>query len=76
MAVEAAVHGMGIGLIPQLLVEDELRQGTLVQLTPDAYPSDRSYYLIYPAHKAENAALTAFAAWLEAEARDYRVRAL
>lgn len=73
MAVEAAVHGMGVGLIPQLLVEDELRQGTLVRLAPDAYPSDRSYYLIYPAHKAENAALTAFSAWLEAEARDYRV---
>lgn len=72
MLAEAAVHGMGIALIPRFLVEDELQRGVLVQLAKRSYLSDRSYYLIYPEQKSENAALTAFRVWLETQARGYR----
>jgi LysR family glycine cleavage system transcriptional activator len=72
MLAEAAVHSMGVALIPRFLVEDELQRGVLVQLVKHHYLSDRSYYLIYPEQKSENAALTAFRGWLEAQARDYR----
>lgn len=72
MQVEAAIHGMGVALIPRLLVEDELARGVLVLATRHEYLSDRAYYLIYPERKSENAALTAFRAWLEAQAREYR----
>jgi DNA-binding transcriptional LysR family regulator len=72
MLAEAAIHGMGIALIPRFLVEDELERGVLLQVAKHEYLSDRSYYLIYPERKSENAALTAFRAWLEAQAREYR----
>jgi DNA-binding transcriptional LysR family regulator len=72
MLAEAAVHSMGVALIPRFLVEDELQRGVLVQLVKHHYLSDRSYYLIYPEQKSENAALTAFRGWLEGQARDYR----
>lgn len=72
MLAEAAVHGLGLALIPRFLIEDELRRGILVQVARHEYLSDRSYYLIYPERKSENAALAAFRAWLEAEARRYR----
>lgn len=72
MLAEAAIHGMGITLIPRFLVDDELERGVLVQVVKHEYLSDRSYYLIYPEQKSENAALTAFRDWLETQAREYR----
>ena len=51
---------------------DELRRGRLVQCTPHRQLSDRSYYLIVPDRRSENALLQGFRQWLEAEARTYR----
>jgi DNA-binding transcriptional LysR family regulator len=68
MVAEAAIHGMGIGLIPRLLIEAELARGALVMVTPHLYRSDRSYRLLYPERKADHAPLAAFRAWIEAEA--------
>ncbi len=72
MAAEAALQGMGVALIPRLLVEDELRRGALIQVARHEYLSDRSYYLIYPEHNADHAALGVFRVWLEEQAREYR----
>lgn len=72
MAAEAALQGMGVALIPRLLVEDELQRGALVQVARHEYLSDRSYYLIYPEAHGDHAALAAFRTWLEAQARTYR----
>ncbi len=72
MAAEAAVHGMGIALIPRLLIENELKYGTLMPVTSHEYRSDRSYYMIYPERKSEHTALTAFREWIEEEASTYR----
>jgi len=72
MLAKAAIHGMGVALIPKFLVEDELERGLLVQAVKHAYLSDRSYYLIYPERKANSPALAAFRAWIETEARQYR----
>ncbi|RQZ20996.1 LysR family transcriptional regulator [Burkholderia sp. Bp9031] len=71
MLAEAAVHGMGIALIPRLLVEDELRRGTLIQASKHELPSGRSYFLICPAQKADNGALSIFRDWIETQARQY-----
>lgn len=72
MLAEAAVHGMGVALIPRFLVEEELQRGVLVQAVRHEYLNDRSYYLLYPEQKSGNAALAAFRVWLEAQALDYR----
>lgn len=68
MLGEAAIHGMGVALIPPFLVEDELRRGLLVKASAHTLPSDRSYRLIYPEGKAETPALAAFRAWIVEQA--------
>jgi DNA-binding transcriptional LysR family regulator len=73
MLAKAAIHGMGVSLIPKFLVERELETGLLVQVVSHAYLSDRSYYLIYPQRKGgDRQALAAFRDWIELEARQYR----
>jgi len=72
MLAEAAAHGMGIALMPRLLVEDELRRGVLIQADAHEAPSGRSYYVIFPAHKFEDAALNTFRAWIGRQAVMYR----
>lgn len=75
MLAEAAMHDMGVALIPPFLIREELDGGRLVVASPHTYPSDKAYYLIIPERKAETAALTAFRDWLVALARDYRSEA-
>ncbi|RQP21751.1 LysR family transcriptional regulator [Piscinibacter terrae] len=72
MLTEAAIQGLGIALIPRFLIEEELRAGRLIEVVRHAYLSDRSYYLIYPERKSENATLSAFRDWLIEEAASYR----
>lgn len=68
MLAEAAIHGLGVALVPPFLVHDELARGLLVAVARAPLPSGRSYYLIYPEHKAGSAALRAFGRWLHAQA--------
>lgn len=69
MLIEAAIHGMGVALVPPFLVEDELRRGLLVNAARHTLQSDLSYHLIYPEGKAENAALAAFRDWITEQAQ-------
>lgn len=72
MVTEAAIHGMGVALVPRFLVEDELKRALLVQIVKHDYLSERSYYLIYPETKSENPVLALFREWLAQEAALYR----
>lgn len=72
MISQAAAHGLGVALIPKLLVQDELARGTLVQVVREATLSERSYYFIHPQRRAGNPALQAFGDWITSEARRYR----
>ncbi|WP_168789041.1 LysR family transcriptional regulator [Paraburkholderia aromaticivorans] len=72
MLAEAATHGIGIALIPRLLIEDELQRGILVEVAKHEHFSDRTYQLFYPDHKSSNAALAKFRDWIEEQARGYR----
>jgi DNA-binding transcriptional LysR family regulator len=72
MLTEAAIHGMGVALIPRLLVEDELARGRLVPVLPHEHLSHRAYYLIYPQQRSERPLLAAFRRWLAQEALHYR----
>jgi DNA-binding transcriptional LysR family regulator len=72
MLSEAAAQGLGVALVPRMLVDNELASGRLVQLLPQEFLSDRRYYLIYPESKAASPVLAAFADWLDEEATRYR----
>lgn len=72
MLAQAAMHGMGVALIPPLLIQRELAEGRLVVPLEHVYLSDKAYYLIVPERKVESAALRAFRDWLLDQAQRYR----
>ena len=65
MAAAAAAQGLGVALVPRLLIEPELRRGELVIAHPLALASQRGYYLVQPQGTGpDSAALLAFTQWL------------
>jgi LysR family transcriptional regulator, glycine cleavage system transcriptional activator len=61
--IQAVRAGIGIGLVPRILVADELASGEL--FSPGApFASQRSYYLIYPPRNEALPSLRAFRGWL------------
>lgn len=64
MLAVAAAQGLGVALIPPLLIEAELARGELVVACAQPLKRERSYYLVTPA-RPPSPALAAFAAWLE-----------
>ena len=63
MQTAAATHGLGMALMPTLLVEPELRIGTLVVACDRVHSSGRHYYMVQP-DWPERPALVAFKRWL------------
>ncbi len=64
MTVAAAVHGIGVALVPRLLIEHELASGQLVPACDHVLAPERAYYLVTPEHGTGKPALTDFLAWL------------
>ncbi|MFK3723159.1 LysR substrate-binding domain-containing protein [Pseudomonas monteilii] len=61
--IQAVRAGIGVGLVPRVLVEDELASGELISAGA-AFASQRSYYLIYPPRNEGLPSLRAFRGWL------------
>ncbi len=68
MGIEAVLAGVGIGILPSFLVENELRSGALV---PIGVPleSRSAYYFVYPQQRQDYYPLRQFAQWLVSEAQ-------
>ena len=65
MSVAAAAQGMGVALVPRLLIEAELARGELVVASPVALASQRAYYLVRPeAADRQGQAMEWLAQWL------------
>jgi LysR family glycine cleavage system transcriptional activator len=71
MLAQAAMHGMGLALIPPFLIERELEEQRLVVANPHALTSPKAYHLIIPERKAESTVLQSFRRWLTGEAERY-----
>jgi DNA-binding transcriptional LysR family regulator len=67
MLAVAATCGMGVALIPPLLIEAELARGELVVACQQPLRGERGYYLVSPAH-GQSPVLAAFSRWLQAAA--------
>lgn len=63
MLAVAAAHGLGVALIPPLLIEAELAQGELVVACAQPLRGERGYYLVSPA-QSTSPMLATFAQWL------------
>ncbi len=69
MIIQAAVAGLGVALLPALLVEDDLAAGRLLQPLPQRHRSTDAYCLVYPAAKQNDPKLEQFRRWLKSEAQ-------
>jgi DNA-binding transcriptional LysR family regulator len=61
--IQAVRAGIGMGLVPRILVAEELASGELISLDLP-FASQRSYYLTYPPRNEMLPSLQAFRAWL------------
>jgi DNA-binding transcriptional LysR family regulator len=64
MTAAAATHGLGVALVPRLLIETELARGDLVVACNKPLKGERSYYLVTPDRGEDKPALLAFGTWL------------
>lgn len=69
MSMQAAAVGLGVALVPEYDLVDDLAAGRLIIPVPHAAPSDRAYYLVSPEHKNENPVLGIFKTWLLEQAK-------
>ncbi len=67
MTAAAAVCGLGLALVPRLLIEAELAQGSLVVACNQPLLGERAYYLVSPERSDERAALVILRQWLLAQ---------
>ena len=60
----AAVSGLGVALLPTILVEQERASGSLVVAFDRALDNAQSYHLVWPSERMDHPPLTAFRTWL------------
>ncbi|MBE0474393.1 LysR family transcriptional regulator [Rhodoferax sp.] len=64
MTAAAAVHGLGLALVPRLLISDELARGELVVACDRPLANQRAYYLVQPDGQANLPTTRIFMDWL------------
>lgn len=74
MIIQAAISGVGIGMVPRFMIEPELAAGSLVIPFDLAIDSAKSYYLVYAERKRSLPAVTAFRDWILAQAKNVDAR--
>jgi len=69
MALNGAVGGLGVALLPNFIAHAPLADGQLLCLSPHAWVAPHAYYLRWPADRIETPAMVAFSRWLDAQER-------
>ena len=64
MTAAAAAQGLGLALVPRLLVEAELARAELVVACEQVLQSQRAYYLVTPERAEERPLMSGFLTWL------------
>ena len=64
---QAAIHGMGLALVPTFLIGRELAEGRLVPVFGDPVAALGAYYLVWPRATPDRAPLRSFRDWLTAD---------
>lgn len=67
MALNAAVGGMGVALLPPYMANDQVSAGKLVPLSDNVWRYAKAYYLVYPEASAEMKSLQTFSRWLKTQ---------
>ncbi|MDA0782327.1 MAG: LysR substrate-binding domain-containing protein [Rickettsiales bacterium] len=64
MITKAAKQGMGFALVPDIVVEEELEKGNLINPLNIKYETGYSYYMAYQERKKSSRKVRAFRNWL------------
>lgn len=67
MLAEAAACGLGVALVPRMLIESELGRGELRIACDKPFHSERNYYLVTAEAEEERPAIIHFRQWLVAQ---------
>ena len=67
MGLQAALAGLGIGLLPEWVAGDDLRAGRLARVSQAIYQSKNSYYFICPQELVDTPAVSTLVRWLRSE---------
>ncbi|WP_152044825.1 LysR substrate-binding domain-containing protein [Aureimonas psammosilenae] len=67
-AAQAAVSNLGVALLPEFLIEDDIRRGDLVRALPLPMESTERYYLACSVTRTSYPPLAAFRRWIREEA--------
>jgi len=70
-AIEAVISGQGIALCSDVLIERELANGTLLQLSDITLPG-YGFYVVWRSGHRKEPAINAFATWLRSDVRSAR----
>jgi LysR family glycine cleavage system transcriptional activator len=70
--IPALLAGLGVGILPRFLIEDELRLRRLKLLFKEPLESDSGYYLVYSKDKSISKSMEKFKRWLLEEAKEDR----
>lgn len=69
LRIHAALAALGVALVRNGLVENELADGRLVSLSTVAWPSEFAYYCVFPQETGDHPNIAAFRDWLIEESR-------
>lgn len=64
--IQAAISGMGVALVPRLLILEELSEGLLVS-SGEAVTIGQGHYLCYRPDRLATPAFAAFREWIRSE---------
>ena len=64
---QAAIHGLGVALLPDFIAEQELASGRLIAAYGGPTRSLGAYYLVWPDSNAQNPALRLFRDWIASQ---------
>ncbi|MFD1508219.1 LysR substrate-binding domain-containing protein [Lacimonas salitolerans] len=67
---QAALHGLGVALLPDYLAEQDLATGRLVPVWGGPVESAGAYHLVWPKSRPASPALIAFRDWMATQAED------
>lgn len=67
--IQAAISGLGVALVPRVLVEEELERGSLLCPFDQTLVVGQGHFLCYRPDRAASPLLAAFKGWIQAQHR-------
>ncbi len=67
---QAALHGLGVALLPDYLAEQDLATGRLVRAWGGPIEMKGAYYLVWPKSRSHDTAMNRFRDWLATQSED------